>query len=1116
MRPLYFAASLNQLRLPSAMAQVWEGLKPCRGYLQAALRAAKERQVRHKVDWERAELLFNLRLEAQDSLFELQETVQAFCVKGIPPTYDIDSFPRKLLVDWSSLVEVTAVETSGQDIYIQLAEKLPFYQELSWRGIPIQLEPVLSRRTVQNVYDETGKRLNILQLNDKVTPAQCVIEGHGHSQLYSEQGERLPWVQLPPDTGLNMLRQKGREEPYHSQLKLEVKQLPSLDFWQGNNGVRFRSHAPPHKQSGEWIQLIVPKDQDGELSIDPRAAFCEDGVREVRVEGSHETLRVITFRREQWQLLLERLPPEGHLLQLPVNLNALYRQRDAIQQLNTAPLPHHRGLLRLFEDPQRAAWPPVAPVKIAQWFVLKDAPLGEQNASGTDEQRRFVQKALGTPDFAFLEGPPGSGKTHTICELILQLLARGQRILLCSTTHVAVDNVLERLVGTFPEVEALRIGRLERVDERVKACQLDQRLEVLESTWQKQGLFTSLNRQARQDLAERIVLDSVNLTCGTTTGILAHPALHGLGEKSELRGRPPLFDVLILDEASKTTFQEFLVPALLAKRWVIVGDVRQLSPFTERKDLEASIEGLQDEPVPGSQPQQRKTLPVAQQRACLLLHQLTQQSARQPFMRWGILDTPEVLRFLCAELRARIVSPFSESAQEDARAAASAISTVYLPSEVVSIEKQSTGSPQHFEQLSLISLTPEQVRSGARESLHLLSASWVLIPTPLWSTLETCLPPDLGIVSTEHPFPATFSTHQVKSWQHRRNFWEHRHNHLLSPLQERGQSFKTYSELHEHHRQFLEQHTWSGEVAWRLSRHQQLSLGKNPRARQRLTEELDQLLPRTQGTHEWVSIALKQLRDIGLRSMLEVLKLGGNEQLRIRSNALREGLPTKVWESRAMCLSFQHRMHPDISKFPRQTFYEDRALQDANTLTGRDARVGWQLETPARRLWCDVKGIEDRGVNAAEVKEIRRWLELWRKRCTGLRQPDRPEGTPRSWEIALLAFYNKQELALRNMLRELTGQTRRETRFELPYTEIVCGSVDRFQGREADLVLLSMRNTRRVGHIDSPNRLNVAITRARHLLVVVGHQDFYKSCRIDELEALASQSVRSDSVLRGV
>jgi len=97
--------------------------------------------------------------------------------------------------------------------------------------------------------------------------------------------------------------------------------------------------------------------------------------------------------------------------------------------------------------------------------------------------------------------------------------------------------------------------------------------------------------------------------------------------------------------------------------------------------------------------------------------------------------------------------------------------------------------------------------------------------------------------------------------------------------------------------------------------------------------------------------------------------------------------------------------------------------------------------------------------------------------------------------VACLCFYLKQEEALSEMVRDLVGSDARHCFLypdeDHPLVEIRCGTVDRFQGREADLVLLSMRNTRRVGFLDSPNRLNVAVTRARQQLVIFGDYGFF-------------------------
>ena len=114
------------------------------------------------------------------------------------------------------------------------------------------------------------------------------------------------------------------------------------------------------------------------------------------------------------------------------------------------PLPHHGGLLRLCDRPSQR-WPPISDVRPLRWSTLTDG-----SRDGTTEQRDFVTRALGSPDVTMLEGPPGSGKTTAICELIRQLVAEGQRVLLCASTHVAIDNVLERLIGEQPQAPTSR------------------------------------------------------------------------------------------------------------------------------------------------------------------------------------------------------------------------------------------------------------------------------------------------------------------------------------------------------------------------------------------------------------------------------------------------------------------------------------------------------------------------------------------------------------------------------------------------------------------------------------------------------------------------------------
>jgi superfamily I DNA and/or RNA helicase len=109
------------------------------------------------------------------------------------------------------------------------------------------------------------------------------------------------------------------------------------------------------------------------------------------------------------------------------------------------------------------------------------------------------------------------------------------------------------------------------------------------------------------------------------------------------------------------------------------------------------------------------------------------------------------------------------------------------------------------------------------------------------------------------------------------------------------------------------------------------------------------------------------------------------------------------------------------------------------------------------------------------------------------------------WEVACICFYAKQWQAIQKELQGLKLEGG-PWRFQNDYVDVVSGTVDRFQGREADLVVLSMKNIQRVGFLDSVNRLNVAVTRARQQLIVVGNADFYNQCGIHELEQLVKQS----------
>ncbi|AOG60102.1 superfamily I DNA/RNA helicase [Spiroplasma helicoides] len=72
------------------------------------------------------------------------------------------------------------------------------------------------------------------------------------------------------------------------------------------------------------------------------------------------------------------------------------------------------------------------------------------------EQKSAVKKALNSKDIFLLQGPPGTGKTQVICELIYQLAKLNRKVLISSQNHEAIKNVVDRLPYE-PNINRIRL-----------------------------------------------------------------------------------------------------------------------------------------------------------------------------------------------------------------------------------------------------------------------------------------------------------------------------------------------------------------------------------------------------------------------------------------------------------------------------------------------------------------------------------------------------------------------------------------------------------------------------------------------------------------------------------
>ncbi|RAP53312.1 MAG: hypothetical protein BZ138_01265 [Methanosphaera sp. rholeuAM270] len=241
-------------------------------------------------------------------------------------------------------------------------------------------------------------------------------------------------------------------------------------------------------------------------------------------------------------------------------------------------------------------------------------------------QKRAVEKSLQSNKFHLIQGPPGTGKTHTIIEIIKQLYNEDKRILITTHTHIALDNILERL--DLDERKVLRIGSDDKISSKVLRFTMNNHIrnhEFYDVITEKEDLIEKLSRddkidygslipkRTNENFISRVFRSLLNIkddNMGNGDYRRSNPGenkdlIHELNEEiesileniqSDVLGNIRIFattvlsssgfltkdldfDYVIMDEASQVPVYLALIPLLKTDKFILIGDNMQLQPI---------------------------------------------------------------------------------------------------------------------------------------------------------------------------------------------------------------------------------------------------------------------------------------------------------------------------------------------------------------------------------------------------------------------------------------------------------------------------------------------------------------------------------------------------------
>ena len=282
---------------------------------------------------------------------------------------------------------------------------------------------------------------------------------------------------------------------------------------------------------------------------------------------------------------------KSYQLSLSENRTTYQRMYEALQMTRTADHSRVAWLRDISLGLKKPRFGDPAPAEIVRSF---DPTLN-------DDQKKAVAMALEAEDMLLIHGPPGTGKTRVLTEIIHQAFRKGQTVLVSAPSNAACDHLVECLVKK--KISVTRLGHPARITERIRehtlsyklaahpyakmiedhemqleqfARQKERRQDRRVMSWEERNEMRDEVNRLRDDIRDlktqifKQVWNASDVVVATHT-VCGDPLI-----------RAKAFDWVILDEATQGIEPATWIPIRHGGKVILAGDHCQLPPTVFR------------------------------------------------------------------------------------------------------------------------------------------------------------------------------------------------------------------------------------------------------------------------------------------------------------------------------------------------------------------------------------------------------------------------------------------------------------------------------------------------------------------------------------------------------